>query len=272
MRGASLDGMRVATPATAGQVDELVGEWIGMPASAGQLAYYSAPSLRRERLHHRAEPLGLACIVPGVAISVVLALFAGSFDAHLKHVLVSVMGILSVAAAVHEAYVHKKADRELVRQYRFMRRIFASAKRLLDGTGDLEEKRRILVALGEAALTEHAGWTLMHRERPLPHSRIWGRIGAPARSPGLLARLLFRLVQAGEYPGRAQHLDAPSRLAEGLEVVRDAFAGQRVAGLGTFAGRLAVRGRGLDRLSRRHLGTSPFQYRVKGMPRSRWSW
>lgn len=41
-----------------------------------------------------------------------------------------------------------------------------------DGSVELEERRSILVALGEAALTEHAEWSLMHRERPLPHSRI----------------------------------------------------------------------------------------------------
>ncbi len=172
MRGASLDGMRVAAADGEAEVDAVIEEWIGMPQSGGQLGYYSSASLRRERLHHRAERLGLACISLGVALSVVLALFARQFDAHLKHVLVSVMGLLSVAAAVHEAYQHKKADKELVRQYRFMQRIFASAQRLLAGARDVEEKRRILVALGEAALTEHAEWSLMHRERPLPTSRI----------------------------------------------------------------------------------------------------
>ena len=41
------------------------------------------------------------------------------------------------------------------------------------GAGSVDiGKRRILRALGEAALTEHAEWTLMHRERPLQHSRI----------------------------------------------------------------------------------------------------
>ena len=172
MRGASLDGMLVPTAADAAQVDAVIAEWIGTPASGGQLHYYSAASLRRARLHHRAERLGLVCVVLGVGISVVLALFAHRFDAHLKHNLVSVMGFLSVAAAVHEAYMHKKADKELIRQYRFMQRIFGSAQRLLDSSPALDEKRRILVALGEAALTEHAEWTLMHRERPLPQSRI----------------------------------------------------------------------------------------------------
>ena len=40
-----------------------------------------------------------------------LALFSRQFDAHLKHLLVSAMGFLSIAAGVHEAYVHKKADK-----------------------------------------------------------------------------------------------------------------------------------------------------------------
>ena len=174
MRGARLDGLLQPLPAgtPAEQVEAVIGEWIGTPGSGGQLGYYAHSSRRRARLHHRAELLGLVCIALGVGVSVVLALFARQFDAHLKHLLVSVMGILSVAAAVHEAYMHKKADKELIRQYRFMQRIFASAQRRLDSSGGLEERRRILVALGEAALTEHAEWSLMHRERPLPHSRI----------------------------------------------------------------------------------------------------
>jgi hypothetical protein len=82
------------------------------------------------------------------------------------------MGILSILAAVHEAYEYKKADKELIKQYRFMQRIFGAAQRRLATTSDVQDKRRILHALGEAALTEHAEWTLMHRERPLQHSRI----------------------------------------------------------------------------------------------------
>lgn len=172
MRGASLDGMLAPAVADAAEVDAVIREWIGTPDSGGQLAYYTDASKRRSLLHHRAERLGRICIGLGVALSVLLALMARQFDAHFKRVLVSVMGFLSVAAAVHEAYVHKKADKELIRQYRFMQRIFVSAQRMLDGGADLEERKRILFALGEAALTEHAEWTLMHRERPLPRSRI----------------------------------------------------------------------------------------------------
>jgi len=167
MRGASLDGMLVPVPDTAEQVDAVIREWIGTAQSGGQLQYYARTSVRKERLHHRAELLGLYCVGLGVAISVVLAIFARQFDAHLKHNLVSAMGILSIVAAVHEAYEYKKADKELIKQYRFMQRIFGAAQRRLSTTGNVEDKRRILRALGEAALTEHAEWTLMHRERPL---------------------------------------------------------------------------------------------------------
>ena len=172
MRGASLDGMLVPVPDTAEQVDAVIREWIGTAQSGGQLQYYARTSVRKERLKHRAELLGLGCVGLGVAISVVLVIFARQFDAHLKHVLVSAMAILSVLAGVHEAYEYKKADKELIKQYRFMQRIFGAAQRRLVTTSDVEDKRRILRALGEAALTEHAEWTLMHRERPLQHSRI----------------------------------------------------------------------------------------------------
>ena len=76
------------------------------------------------------------------------------------------------AAAVHEAYAYKKADKELIKQYRFMQRIFGAARRRLTGCSDLAEKRQVLRTLGEAALAEHAEWTLMHRERRLEHSRL----------------------------------------------------------------------------------------------------
>jgi hypothetical protein len=102
----------------------------------------------------------------------VLAIFSRWFDPHLQHILVSTMGILSVAAAVHEAYAYKKADKELIKQYRYMQRIFGAARRRLNNSGGVSEQQQILRTLGEAALTEHAEWTLMHRERPLEHSRL----------------------------------------------------------------------------------------------------
>ena len=95
-----------------------------------------------------------------------------SLDGLTQNTLVVAMGVLSVTAAVHEAYAYKKADKELIKQYRFMVRIFSAAKSRLENSRSVEEKRRILRTLGEAALAEHAEWTLMHRERPLDNSKI----------------------------------------------------------------------------------------------------
>ena len=172
MRGASLDGLRMPAQAGPSQVEAVIRDWIGTPDSGGQLRYFSTTSARRARLHHRAKMLGLACLWAGIGISVLLAIFARRLGTHEQHVLVSTMGILSVAAAVHEAYAYKKADKELIKQYRFMQRIFGAARRRLSGCSDLAEKRQVLRTLGEAALAEHAEWTLMHRERQLEHSRL----------------------------------------------------------------------------------------------------
>jgi hypothetical protein len=82
------------------------------------------------------------------------------------------MGVLPLFAAVRSAYSHQKADKELIKQYRFMNRVFDNAHRLLSKTEDIEKKRKILRALGSAALEEHAEWILVHRERPLEHGRL----------------------------------------------------------------------------------------------------
>lgn len=172
MRAASLEGLLVPAANTPAQVDAVIAEWIGTPQGDGQLHYYSLSAARRSRIHRRAEKLGLSCLALGVGISALLALGAYYFDAQLKGTLVAALGVVSVAAAAHEAYSYKKADKELIRQYRFMQRIFSAAQRRLGTCTSVSEKREILRALGEAALTEHAEWTLMHRERPLQHSRI----------------------------------------------------------------------------------------------------
>jgi len=170
MRSASLEGL--LEPLAAPEVGAVVREWIGTTESGGQLRYFSIAAARRARLHHRAELAGLWCLWIGVGISAVLAVFSRWFDPHLQHILVSTMGIVSVVAAVHEAYAYKKADKELIKQYRYMLRIFNAARRRLNKIHGAGEQRQVLRTLGEAALAEHAEWTLMHRERPLEHSRL----------------------------------------------------------------------------------------------------
>jgi hypothetical protein len=118
------------------------------------------------------EMLGSVSLWLGIAISIFLAAFVLHLSQDTKTLLVSIMASVSIVAAVREAYAYRKADKELIKQYRFMCRIFANARSALDRAKSPIEQREILRALGEAALAEHAEWTLMHRERPLEHARI----------------------------------------------------------------------------------------------------
>ena len=117
--------------------------------------------------HRRTELLASLCLWTGMGLSLVLALFARLLDGQLQNVLVAAMGLLSLTAAVHEAYAYKKADKELIKQFRFMHRLFESCRWRLDRATTDTERRHLLRALGCACLEEHAEWILLHRERPL---------------------------------------------------------------------------------------------------------
>ena len=82
------------------------------------------------------------------------------------------MAVFSSLAGVREAYAYKKADKELIKQYRYMQRIFADAQKGIEQAADASERREILRLLGEAALAEHVEWALMHRQRPLEQNKI----------------------------------------------------------------------------------------------------
>jgi hypothetical protein len=172
MRGASVAGMRV--PAAPGRdgLAAVIREWIGAPGSPGQLDYYLATAGKRALQHRRSELLASACLWVGIGLSLLLVLLARRLDGEVQGWMVAAMGVLSLTAAVHEAYAYKKADKELIKQYRFMARIFTAARRRLAQSRSDDEQRQILRTLGEAALAEHAEWTLMHRERPLEHSKL----------------------------------------------------------------------------------------------------
>ena len=125
-----------------------------------------------ERHHIRTQALGKACLWTGIGISLLLALFHGVLAVSVSNVLVTLMGALSLVAAVREGYAYRKADKELVKQYRFMYRIYSNARNALEAAVSTQERREILRVLGEAALAEQAEWALMHRDRPIEHGRL----------------------------------------------------------------------------------------------------
>jgi len=172
MRAASLEASIHPEDPSDAALAAVIAEWVGESGKSGQLHYYEVKTAERTGLHHITEMIGSISLWGGIAISVFLAVFALKLSEHAKVILVTTMAVLSIAAAVREAYAYRKADRELIRQYRFMQRIFASARAALDRTSSPAIQRSILLALGDAALTEHAEWTLMQRERQVEHSKL----------------------------------------------------------------------------------------------------
>ncbi len=108
----------------------------------------------------------------GIVVALILASVGGSVSGDVQTVLIALMGGFPLIAAVREAYAHKKADKELIKQYRFMHRLFRNAHDRIDHATTDEQKRAILNALGAAALDEYAEWILMRRDRPLAHSKL----------------------------------------------------------------------------------------------------
>ena len=149
----------------------VIDDWIG-DEQRGELGYYRRRSGQRERTHHVNEAIGAICLLAAILISVFMAIFLHQLSADAKNDLIVVMAVFSIIAAVREAYSFRKADRELIRQYRFMTRVFGDARKALQRTRNIAEQREILRALGEAALAEHVEWAVMHRQRPLEAGKM----------------------------------------------------------------------------------------------------
>ncbi|MBT8101188.1 MAG: hypothetical protein KJO82_15645, partial [Gammaproteobacteria bacterium] len=91
--------------------------------------------------------------------------------------LMVLMGALLLLFAIRQGYAYATAEKDLIKQYEFMFRLFENARRRLDGANNAEEQRLILRALGGSALDEHAEWILMHRDRTIDKGEIW-RMGS----------------------------------------------------------------------------------------------
>jgi len=172
MRNVSLSRSRDQVPQEA-WVEWVIEQWVGdKSGQTGQLAYYQRKELEKATRFRRTTLLGRVALWVGVLTAIALAIAGTDLSDMQKNWLLVLMGILPLIAGVRDAYSHKKAEKELIKQYRFMGGILANARRLLDSSDDADFRRRVLRALGNAALEEDAEWILMHRERPLEHSGI----------------------------------------------------------------------------------------------------
>ena len=153
----------------------VVEHWIGdRQGQGGQLSYYRAGTRRRERAYRITTRLGELALAGGLLGALMLLLGDPGQMAHLQQPLLLAMGLLPLLAGIRDAYSYKKADRELIKQFRFMSRLFESCSLRLRHSRSDGETRQLLMALGKACLEEHAEWILLHRERPLEHAQLSG--------------------------------------------------------------------------------------------------
>jgi hypothetical protein len=172
MRNVSLSRSRDQIPPEA-WVDWVIEQWVGDESGqTGQLSYYHRKEIEKTVRFKRTTYLGKVALWVGMLIAIMLAVAGTKISDSQQNLLLVLMGILPLIAGVRDAYSHKKAEKELIKQYRFMSGILANARRLLDSSDDAEFRRKVLRALGNAALEEGAEWILMHRERPLEHSGL----------------------------------------------------------------------------------------------------
>jgi hypothetical protein len=136
------------------------------------LAYYQRKSVENSRRYRRTAGLASLSLWAGIGFALLLLLLGGQSHTGIRQLLLILMGVLPLIAGVRDAYSHKRAEKELIKQYAFMAGVFAKARRLLEQNADITVQRRVLKALGQAALDEGAEWLLMHRERPLEHGRL----------------------------------------------------------------------------------------------------
>ena len=152
----------------------VVGRWVGGSDDRGQLAYYREGTQRRERAFRFTSRLGVLALLGGLLGALALLLGGNRLPDTTQQQLLLAMGLLPLLAGIREAYSYKKADKELIKQFRFMSRLFASCRERLDRAGDEREVRHLLRALGGACLEEHAEWILLHRDRPLEPAALSG--------------------------------------------------------------------------------------------------
>jgi len=172
MRRASFYRQRGEKPDPA-WVPWVIDHWIGEPTGErGQLSYYGRKTVQNTERYRRTSRLGSLSLWTGISLAFLLLLLGGEANAGTRQFLLILMGVLPLIAGIWDAYSHKRAEKELIKQYAFMGRVFSKARKLLNGNSEVEFQRRVLRALGEAALDEGAEWLLMHRERPLEHGRL----------------------------------------------------------------------------------------------------
>jgi hypothetical protein len=153
--------------------------WIGddhPTIRRGQMSYYRERLHKLERGVHFSERIDRALLLCGLVLALTfaidVALGTRSFlPRHIRDAMLWALALVPVYAAIFEIYLNEKADRALIRQYRYMVSLFGFAAGELRAAGTVELKLLILRSLGHACLAEHAQWILAHRDKRIQGMR-----------------------------------------------------------------------------------------------------
>ena len=167
-------GTRVdAEPAvTASGLEFTMREWIG-GATSGQLGYYKRKAAQWLHRNRNTERMSMLSLAISVVVVLVILIAGDAIGEQVVDPLFIIMGAILLAYAVRQGYAQSIAEKELIKQYEFMLRVFENANRRLGGADDDRERRQVIRALGGSCLDEHAEWILMHRDKSLDQGDIW---------------------------------------------------------------------------------------------------
>ena len=132
-----------------------------------QLEYYELAGKREEQFLISAKRSMATAAVLGIGISAVAAVFAWrANDLHaLSYWVTMPIALGGMLALLIRFYVEQRGVAEHARRYQHMFTVFdAGLRRLRENAGD---PQKVLEQLGHEALSEHAEWLILHRERPL---------------------------------------------------------------------------------------------------------
>ena len=156
-------------------------EWIGEEGSvgdSGQMHYYQRRVETVERTEKIADSIGLALMSLSLVLAAVLIVdIIAGMNAHpilgpmSSKTVLWALALVTVYAGLFEVYMSEKADRPLIRQYRYMHSLFRFAATELDATQSELRRLEILGSLGHACLAEHAQWILANRDKRIQGMR-----------------------------------------------------------------------------------------------------
>jgi hypothetical protein len=177
MRSVNLRVALAPARPTAERIAEVMAGWIGDDTPAGrggQIHYYRTRSGQLSHWLHRAEGIDRVLLSIGLllALTFLVDIVASLLGRHLlpehpRHYLMWCMALLTLYAGIYEIYLAERADRTLIRQYRYMHGLFGFASRELAAAPSTEGKLEVLRSLGHACLAEHAQWTLAQRDKTI---------------------------------------------------------------------------------------------------------